>query len=141
VPNAYLQPIQSARAKSHASTTIFQDRGGFFSIKRHVFLCEDAYLHADKHASLHQKIRLRNIVVLARLSAHTDWISNVFGAISSSSILCPILYRFYDYLCLPVEGWREVVELVATPGQQLVQRGGRELQVIVLAVPACYLPS
>jgi len=69
VPNLYLQLIQSAREESHASTTLFQDRNTY------------------------------TVVVLARLSSHYiptgSAVQYVFGAISSFSILRPILYATY----------------------------------------------
>ena len=51
---------------------------------------------ADPVFTGRKSCQYRNIVVLVRLSAHTAWDQlYVFGAISSSSILFPILYETY----------------------------------------------
>ena len=43
-------------------------RGRFFGVKRHVYLYEDkedAHIHTDKHAVLHQRIRLCSLSAAA----------------------------------------------------------------------------
>ena len=52
-------PLTRGQVKaSLTETSLCSIGGGFFCVKQHVFLYEDAHLHTDKNAVIHQRIRL-----------------------------------------------------------------------------------